>query len=141
MPAALLCLLFAAPAPFAKSERQSDVHDAFTRLQGNWTPYASYRWQEDAWVRVYAAGHPLVIRGGCFAWQGSHAPKALVETFTLHRGPYPRGIDFVSPYASGVERAAYTLYADTLTIVLPYKREERPSFERGRYKLVYRRMR
>jgi hypothetical protein len=141
MSAALLCLLVAAPAPFPKSERRSDSNDDLTRLQGTWTPDAVYRWQEDAWMKIHAAAPPLVIRGRCFAWQGNFAPSALVETVTLHKGPYPRGIDFLSADASGVERAAYAIEGDTLTIVLPFSRGERASFERAKYKLVYRRKR
>jgi hypothetical protein len=128
----------AAPAPFPRSERRSDSDGDLARLQGIWTLDATYRWQEDAWMRIHTAAHPLVIRGRCFAWQGSFAPLALVERFTLHKG---RGIDFISPDAGGVEHAAYAVEGDTLTIALPFSGAERASLERGKYKLVYRRKR
>jgi uncharacterized protein (TIGR03067 family) len=131
----------AAPAPFDRPERPGHNHD-FARLQGTWTRDDVYLWRDGLWVKAGAFGvTTLTVRGNHFAWVGNFAPPALVERFTLHKGPYPRGIDFTPPNASVLERAVYTIEGGTLTIVLPTVREERPSLERGRVKLVYRRQR
>jgi uncharacterized protein (TIGR03067 family) len=130
----------AAPAPFDRPERPARGDD-LARLQGDWTPLTAYRLWDGEWVKVVTVAKVLVIRGESIAWQGSFAPSALVETFTLPQGPRGRAIDFISPREGGVERAAYAIEGDTLTIVLPVERAERPSLERGKYKLVYRRKR
>jgi uncharacterized protein (TIGR03067 family) len=140
LPLAVAAVALAAPAPFHRPERPGRGDD-LARLQGTWMLDSCFSFREGVWVKLASSSHPLVIRGDRFAWEGSFAPKALVETVTLHKGPYPRGIDFIPPDASGVERAAYAIEGDTLTIVLPFTHGERASFERAKYKLVYRRKR
>jgi hypothetical protein len=100
MRAVVLCLLVAAPAPFAKPERRGDLD----RLQGEWDHVALYYWHGGEWHKNSSLP-PLDKR-----IQANHIVYRdnSRETFSLCGRTSPRGIDVSS---DGVARPALGVYS------------------------------
>ena len=130
MHAVVICLLFAAPAPFTKPERRSDL----ARIQGEWTQKAVYQWLDGEWVvMVSEASFNVRIQGNRFIY------REAVEYFSLHG---KAGIDVTSDLTVQPSRGVYSVEGDVLTIVLARPGADRPTTPaRGSMKIVYLRKR
>jgi hypothetical protein len=132
MPAALLCLLVAAPAPFAKTERP-DRRSDLEKIQGEW----------------HCHDFRAVITGDRVRWYKGGAYAGLEEGIYLLPTARPKGIDVtvLDPSHKNVgiiRRGIYELYDDVLFIREPRPIIEGPrpvSLEGPGHLLVFRRKR
>jgi uncharacterized protein (TIGR03067 family) len=125
----------AAPAPLLKPDRPYVYRQELQRFQGEWTRTDLYHLDPTP---------TFVFVGDRLKWRGRFGAILVdvSERFTLYPKLFPRGIDFASDSESGVERGIYRLDADTLTIAVAKRGEQRPtSFDDGTVKLVFRRKR
>jgi uncharacterized protein (TIGR03067 family) len=134
MPAVVLCLLVAAPAPFPKVERRGDLE----RLQGEWEHGALYYSHDGQWHKnTTLPPRSILIQGNDVIY-----PDNSRETFSLRGRTSPRGIDLSSDDTARPALGVYSIEGDTLTLVVACRGDQRPtSFDSGYYKVVYRRKR
>src|SRR4051812_11545090 len=77
----------AAPAPFAKPDRRSDLD----RLQGEWLQETVYHWRDGGWKEILSRlSIDVRIRGNRFVYSNA------VEYFSLHGKTPSRGINVAS---------------------------------------------
>jgi uncharacterized protein (TIGR03067 family) len=123
----------AAPAPFAKPERRTDLE----KLQGewvvaSWTDAILMEWRGgsvEGWAEVSCEGRTVSVTGDRLKWRTDGA-VTRGEVIRLGKGE-PKAIDLTNAESRRTRRGIYRLEGDVLTLCLSAAGEaERPaSFE------------